>query len=60
MYAAKLEYPERKIQYFGTVDIEGRNIGKDTWWTNEIAIKRVLAEVKRIGEYGMSGDLSIF
>ncbi len=60
MYAAKLEYPVEKMQYFGTVDTEGRNIGKDTWWRSEAAIERVLAEIKRIGEYGLQGDLSIF
>lgn len=60
MYAAKLAYPADKMQYFGTVDAEGRNIGRDTWWQSSTAIERVLAEIKRIGEYGMSGDLSIF
>lgn len=60
MYAAKLQYPADKMQYFGTVDTKGRNIGKNSWWKSERAIERVLAELKRIGEYGMSGDLSIF
>lgn len=59
MYAAKLGYPHEKMQYFGTVDVNGRNIGKDTWWKSQRAIERVLAEIKRIGEYGMAGDLSI-
>lgn len=60
MYAAKLAYPSDKMQYFGTVDVAGRNIGPDCWWENQISIERVLAEIKRIGEYGISGDLSIF
>lgn len=60
MYAAKLSYPLDKMQYFGTVDIEGRNIGPDSWWKSQVSIERVLAEIKRIGEYGISGDLSIF
>lgn len=60
MYAAKLEYPVEKMQYWGTVDVEGRNIGKNTWWKSQKAIDRVLAEIKRIGEYGMAGDLSIY
>lgn len=59
MYAAKLGYPADKMQYYGTVDHEGRNIGKDTWWKSDTAIERVLAEIKRIGEYGLKGDLSI-
>lgn len=60
MYAAKLGYPVDKMQYYGTVDKEGRNIGKDSWWKSKTAIDRVLAEIKRIGEYGLTGDLSIF
>ncbi len=60
MYATKLEYPSAKMQYFGTVDSVGRNIGKNTWWKSDAAIERVLAEIKRIGEYGLQGDLSIF
>lgn len=60
MYAAKLGYPAEKLQYYGTVDVEGRNIGRDTWWKSQSAIERVLAEIRRIGEYGLAGDLSIF
>lgn len=60
MYAAKLEYPMDKMQYFGTVDSEGRNIGKTTWWKSNAAVERVLAEIERIGKYGLKGDLSIF
>lgn len=60
MYAAKLNYPVEKMQYYGTVDTGGRNIGKTTWWNSPAAIERVLAEIKRIGEYGLAGDLSIF
>ena len=60
MYAAKLGYPVEKMQYYGTVDREGRNIGKDCWWESQTAIERVLAEIKRIGEYGLSGDLSVW
>ena len=60
MYAAKLNYPVEKMQYYGTVDTGGRNIGKTTWWNCPAAIERVLAEIKRIGEYGLAGDLSIF
>lgn len=60
MYAAKTGYPAEKMQYYGTVDHKGRNIGRDCWWENPTAVERVLAEIKRIGEYGLSGDLSIF
>lgn len=60
MYATKFGYPENKMQYYGTVDIENKNIGPNTWWQNEEAIKRVMAEIERIGKYYLSGDLSIF
>lgn len=59
MYAAKFEYPAEKMQYFGTVDTEGKNIGANTWWQNGEAIKRVMAEVERIGKYYNEGFLSI-
>ncbi len=60
MYAAKFEYPAEKMQYYGIVDKQGLNIGKMTWWETEEAKKRVLAELERIGKYGLSGDLSIY
>lgn len=59
MYAAKFEYPVEKMQYFGTVDTQGKNIGPNTWWQNEDAIKRVMAEIERIGKYYLEGFLSI-
>ena len=60
MYSAKFGYPADKMQYFGTVDCSGKNIGPDSWWKNEDAVKRVMAEIERIGKYYLSGDLSIF
>lgn len=60
MYAAKLGYPEAKMQYYGVVDRNGRNIGADSWWKSEVAISRVMAEVERIGKYYESGYLDIF
>ena len=60
MYAAKFGYPFEKMQYYGTVDTEGKNIGRDTWWQSVDARKRVMAEIERIGKYYASGDLSIF
>lgn len=59
MCAAKCGYPLSKLTYYGTVDTEGRNIGPDTWWTNEIATTRVLEEIGRISTYTLKGDLSI-
>ena len=60
MCATKLEYPTKKIQYYGTVDKAGRNIDPECWWKSEDAINRVMAEVERIGKYAQNGDLSIF
>lgn len=60
MYVSKLGYPAEKMQYYGTVDRAGKNISADTWWKSDEAIKRVMAEVERIGKYYAKGDLSIF
>ena len=60
MYAAKFNYPSCKMQYYGTVDKGGLNIGKTTWWQNDKSIARVMAEIERIGKYYQLGDLSIF
>lgn len=60
MYAAKFGYPSNKMQYYGTVDRDGRNIGPDSWWKSQDAIDRVMAEIERIGKYYATGDLSIF
>ena len=60
MYASKLGYPIEKMQYYVTVDREGKNIGADSWWKSDEAINRVMAEVERIGRYYAKGDLGIF
>lgn len=60
MYAAKLQYPADRMQYFGVWDKAGRNIGPDSWWKSEVATNRVMAEVERIGKYYGEGFLDIF
>lgn len=60
MYVSKLNYPADKIQYYGTVDEKGRNIGSESWWLSDVAINRVMAEIERIGKYYKSGNLGIF
>ena len=60
MYASKFGYPANKMQYYGTVDTQGRNIGKNTWWKTDSSIERVMAEIERIGKYYKNGDLSIW
>lgn len=37
-----------------------RNIRKDNWWEDSTSFERVIAEVRRIAEYTLKGDLSIF
>ena len=59
MYAAKQGYPVEKLQYYGVVDKNGRNIGPDTWWQTDCGRERVMAEIERIGKYYKSGDLGI-
>lgn len=60
MGARKLGYPMDKLVYFGTVDKEGRNIGKDCWWESETAAQRVYGEIERIGKYAAGGNLTAF
>ncbi|MCI8626011.1 MAG: YdcF family protein [Lachnospiraceae bacterium] len=55
IYPSKIDYV-----YYPVVDVKGRNIGKDCWWETEEAIKRVLEELRRISEYTLKGDLSLF
>lgn len=59
MGAAACGYPSDSIDFYGTVDKKGKNIGPDTWWKSDAAIKRVLEELKRIAEYSIKGDLSL-
>lgn len=59
MCASACGYPVESIDYYGTVDKKGKNIGSDSWWENEAAVKRVLEELKRVAEYSLKGDLSI-
>lgn len=59
MCAARCNYPSKKMNYYGTVDRGGRNIGPDSWWQSEVARTRVLEEIGRISTYTLKGDLSI-
>lgn len=59
MCAAACGYPVDKIDFYGTVDKVGKNIGVDTWYQSDAAIKRVMEEIKRIAEYTLKGDLSL-
>lgn len=60
LYAAKLGFPADRMQYYGVWDKNGRNIGPDSWWTSEVAVNRVMAEVERIGKYYADGNMSIY
>lgn len=60
MAASACGYPIDNIDYYGTVDRNGRNIGPDSWWKSEPARIRVLEELKRISEYSLKGDISIY
>ena len=60
MYASALCYPKEKLQYFGTVDKPGRNIGPDCWWESDAAVARVMAEIERIGKYYKDGNLGLY
>jgi len=60
MCASACEYPVDKIDFYGTVDRNGKNIGPDSWWKKEESTTRVLEEIKRIADYSLKGDLSIY
>lgn len=59
MCASACGYPAESIDFYGTVDKKGKNIGPDTWWKSDAAIQRVLEELKRVAEYTLKGDLSL-
>ena len=59
MSAMAQHYPMNKIQYYGLVDKNGRNIAADSWWKQEESRIRVLQEVERIGKYSAKGDIEI-
>ena len=59
MSAMAQEYPMNKIQYYGLVDRNGRNIAADSWWERDESRVRVLQEVERIGKYSAKGDIEI-
>jgi uncharacterized SAM-binding protein YcdF (DUF218 family) len=58
LMTAKASFPNH-IEYLFYPVSDERNIQKDNWWLDEVSLKRVLAEVRRIGEYSLTGDLSI-
>jgi len=60
MCASACGYPVDKIDFYGTVDKKGKNINADTWWQSEEATKRVLEEIRRIADYTLKGDLSLY
>lgn len=60
MAAVACGYPAERLDFFGTVDRAGRNIGADTWWQSDDAQKRVMEELGRISTYTLKGDISIF
>jgi len=48
------------IEYFFLPMVDERNVRRDNWWQEQVARERVLAELRRIGEYTLKGDLVIF
>lgn len=58
MMTAKQFFPDH-IEYLFYPVKDERNIQKDNWWKDQVAFERVIAEVRRIAEYTLKGDLSI-
>jgi len=59
LMTARKFLPDHVRYYFYPVNDE-RNILRDNWWKDDVAFQRVIAEVRRIAEYTLNGDLSIF
>lgn len=59
MCTAACGYPTEKIDFYGTVDRTGKNIGPDSWWKSSDATKRVLEEIERVAKHSLKGDLSL-
>lgn len=59
MCAAACHYPMEKVEYYGISEKGDRNIGADSWWKSEEAVRRVMEELGRISAYTLKGDLSI-
>ena len=59
MCASACGYPTDKIDFYGTIDRAGKNIGPDSWWKSSDATKRVLEELERVAKYSLKGDLSL-
>ena len=53
-------FPADKLHLYGTIDSRpNKRIDRNSWWLSEWPRKRVLDEVRRIGEYAEKGDLSL-
>jgi len=60
MSATAEGFPADKLHLYGTIDSRpNKKIDRNSWWLNEWPRKRVLDEVRRIGEYAEKGDLSL-
>ncbi len=58
LMTAKKDFPPH-IEYFFHSTVDERNIQKSNWWEDPAVMDRTLAEVRRIGEYALKGDISL-
>jgi uncharacterized SAM-binding protein YcdF (DUF218 family) len=57
LMTAAAQWPKGVHCYTAPV-VDPRNIRKDNWWADETRRARVYQELRRIGEYGIKGDIS--
>jgi uncharacterized SAM-binding protein YcdF (DUF218 family) len=58
LMTARKFFPKH-IEYFFFPIVDERIIERDSWWRDPVAFERVMAEVGRIADYTLKGDLSI-
>ncbi len=57
MNAKRHHFPISKCDFYGIVD--GRNIGKDSWYLSEVGRKQVMKEFVNIGNLFLEGELDL-
>jgi uncharacterized SAM-binding protein YcdF (DUF218 family) len=59
LMTAQNHWPDHVEYLFIPVIAEKRDIRKEDWWTKPEARRVVLAEVRRISEYALKGDITV-
>lgn len=60
VFMAAKNFLPKNIKFYFYPIIDERNIKKDNWYKNEDSKFIVLNEIRKIGEYSLNGDISIY